>query len=185
MIEKYKKEMSEIHAPADLVMRTREAMKKEEERLQAEKKKENKRLWVKWTAVPLAAAAAVLVLITIPSVLNGKGTQSQMPVQMGQEQESDLIKIESGLTAGSISDLITETEEKPKMELTEVSAIPEEFVGAREILRDGNTYLLIEEQDGTGWKAYVEKEGKGYLITGEIEDEESFLQEAGKLITEK
>ena len=184
MIEQYKKEMSEVHAPADLIERTREAMKKEEEKLQKKGKGRNITARI---IVPLSVAAAAFILIAVPSALKGAGTQTQTPALLGQENTSDVQKIESGMTADAANELAKENEIaiKAEMKMTELSEMPEEFADAREIKQDGYTYLLVERQDGTGWKAYVEKEGKGYLITGIAEDEESFLQEAEKLIMEK
>lgn len=64
MIEQYKKEMSEIHAPENLIKRLREAMNEEER----SKNRRAKR------AVPalVAVAAVILVLILIPGVLTSE-----------------------------------------------------------------------------------------------------------------
>lgn len=199
MIEQYKKEMSEVHAPANLIERTREAMKKEEEKLQTEdgrgnvtakaekRKKGTGKRRINWITVPLSVAAAAFILIAVPSALKGAGTQTQTPALLGQENTSDVQKIESGMTADAANELAKENEIviKVEIEMTEVSEMPVEFADAREVKQGEHTYLLAERQDGTGWKAYVEKEGKGYLITGMAEDEESFLLEAEKLIMEK
>ena len=196
MIEQYRKEMSEVHAPDDLIKRTREAMKREEGKLQAEngkgivtvkaektKKEAGKK--VNWIVVSLSAAAAILIMIAIPSTFKGDGTLVQTPAQLGQENTSDVKKIENGITTDSADEAIKDSKADTEIEMTEVSEMPEEFAAAREIQQGGYRYLLLERQDGAGWKAYVKKEEKGYLITGITKDEESFLQEAEMLIMEK
>lgn len=199
MIEQYKKEMSEVHAPADLIERTREAMKKEEEKLQTEdinqdeirKTGKTKKVIGKrrtgWVAVAMTAAAAVLLLIAAPFVLQGTATQDKTPALLGQENTSNVQKIENGMSSNNADELTTENEKvkESEIEMTEVSEMPEEFADAREVKLGGHICLLLKMQEGAGWKAYVEKEGKGYLITGIAKDEEHFLQEAQKLILEK
>lgn len=196
MIEQYKKEMSEVHAPADLIERTREAVKKEEEKQQTEgrrgnitaeaekRKKETGKHRGNWIAASLSAAAAVLVLTAVPFALKGAGTQEKTPALLGQENASDVQKIKNGMAADEPAEE-SASEIKVEIKMTEVSEIPEEFADAREVKQDGYTCLLLVPYDGTGFKAFVEKEGKGYLITGMAEDEEHFLQEAEKLIMEK
>lgn len=75
MMDQYKQETSQIHAPADLIRRTKEAMQREELRLQQAQptdrpfKVHSSRIY-RW-ALPVAAAAMVLLLINITSSMVG------------------------------------------------------------------------------------------------------------------
>lgn len=97
MIDQYKKETSQIHAPADLVQKTKLAMQQEEQRLRetaggrdrsdtvvreqsstADKVKKSPRPMhrvYQWT-LPLTAAAAVVILLSVSMVMRGTGFKS-------------------------------------------------------------------------------------------------------------
>ena len=73
MMDQYKQETSQIHAPADLIRRTKEAMHEEEQRLQQSADRplgmHSGRIY-RW-ALPVAAAAMVLLLINAASIIVG------------------------------------------------------------------------------------------------------------------
>lgn len=75
MMDQYKQETSQIHAPADLIRRTKEAMQREELRLQQAQPADRPfgihsgRIY-RW-ALPVAAAAMVLLLINVTSGMVG------------------------------------------------------------------------------------------------------------------
>lgn len=95
--ERYKKETEQIHAPADLIARTKAAVREEEARIQAERAAQTaglagleakrathqqaftmqkKHSWGaaarKW-AYPLSAVAAIIVLVSVSMVMRGLG----------------------------------------------------------------------------------------------------------------
>lgn len=75
MMDQYKQETSQIHAPADLIRRTKEAMQREELRLQQAQPADRQfrvhsgKIY-RW-ALPVAAAAMVLLLINVTSGMVG------------------------------------------------------------------------------------------------------------------
>lgn len=82
MMDQYKKETSQVHAPAELIRKTKEAMREEEQRLIRERLQQEvivkpRRSYGKvyqW-ALPVAAAAAVCVMLFSVSVMRlGSGT---------------------------------------------------------------------------------------------------------------
>lgn len=93
MIDQYKKETSQVHAPADLVQRTKLAMQQEEQRLSesgerikradiaagaqrgtvadsTKRRAASARRIYKW-GLPLTAAAAILILISVSTAIRG------------------------------------------------------------------------------------------------------------------
>ena len=84
MMNQYKQETSQIHAPAELIRKTKEAMREEEQRLNREGKQKNvivqpKHSYgkvYKW-ALPVAAAAAFCVMLFSVSIMRfGSGSGS-------------------------------------------------------------------------------------------------------------
>lgn len=87
MMDQYKKETSQIHAPADLIRRTKDAVRQEERRIAREKQEsfaaektqsggtvQPKRSYVKvykW-ALPIAAAAVCLILLNVGVMRYGR-----------------------------------------------------------------------------------------------------------------
>lgn len=173
MIQQYKKEMSKIHAPAYLVERTKEAMRREEEKLKEElagllekpgsvsdiQKKSNR----KKIAISFLAVAAVLLVVLMPNMMKDTGVrmQTQKPLQLAPKEMSDLQIIEYERAKESMPEDITDEESGEE------------------------TYFILKDEKTKNLKAFVEINGNGYVISGELEDEESFLQEAEKLLHEK
>lgn len=87
--EQYKKETEQIHAPADLIARTKAAMREEEARIQKERevrtvksgmqeipaaqKKHSLGMTARKWAYPLTAVAAILVLVSVSMMMRGLG----------------------------------------------------------------------------------------------------------------
>lgn len=63
-IDQYKEEIAQVHAPADLIEKTKAAVRKEEKRVLRE------RAVRKW-AYPLTAAAALLILFSVSATMRG------------------------------------------------------------------------------------------------------------------
>lgn len=94
--EQYKKETEEIHAPADLIARTKAAVRREEERIQRQQaakpvvqegkspaqeisvlsKKNSRGTAARKWAYPLSAVAAVIVLASVSLMMRGLGKSS-------------------------------------------------------------------------------------------------------------
>lgn len=131
MKDQYKKETSQIHAPADLVQKTKLAMQQEEQRLKESADKADRpditvgmqreyaadglekgfksshRIY-KWS-LPLSAAAAVLILVSVSAVMRtGKSdySASDMMADSGYEKRTD----EQFSEAASAEDTIEENE---------------------------------------------------------------------------
>lgn len=78
-MKEYNKETSQIHAPADLIRRTKEAVREEEQRLERERSLQSiaaqpKHFYgkvYKW-ALPVAAAAVCLILLNVSGIMFGR-----------------------------------------------------------------------------------------------------------------
>lgn len=99
--EQYKKEMEQIHAPAELIARTKAAMRVEEARIRREFAVHNVRKW----AYPLTAAAALLILVSVSAMMRGlKGAEVSMKEapsnEMAMEMEPSEMSGGEGLDGG-------------------------------------------------------------------------------------
>lgn len=85
MIDQYKKETSQIHAPADLILKTKQAVREEEKRIQRERVQQKQEVQglnaagqkksgygkvYRW-ALPVAAAVLFAVLMKVPTMMIG------------------------------------------------------------------------------------------------------------------
>lgn len=97
MMNQYKEETSQIHAPADLIQRTKQAVRKEERRIEqlngyADKsRRQSYKKVYKW-ALPVAAAVLFVVLMNVSSMMVGRkfsSSQSDEPMEMTSEMADD------------------------------------------------------------------------------------------------
>lgn len=127
--EQYKKETEQIHAPIDLIVRTKEAVRKEEARIQAERgaqaaeagiqevpavgKKRSRGAASRSWAYALTAAAAILVLVSVSMMMRGlKNAGADMTAyesaaeteEFAVEEESEAAFDETGMAADAASD---------------------------------------------------------------------------------
>lgn len=163
MKEQYQKEVSQIHVPKELLEKTKQAMKEEEERL--EKQNETKR--IPFSRISLAAAAAVLLLIVIPVVsfyvkTDENNSEQKMPIQLSGQKSPGIGQIEKG--------------EDAELKIEEVSERSAEFENAKETLIGEKTVFMIKDIQTGNFKAYFEKDQKKYEINSAISDEEEFKQ---------
>lgn len=109
MKEQYQKEVSQIHVPNELLEKTKRAMKEEEERL---KQAESRRKVLPFPVLLSVAAAAVFLIIAYPAALTGNdsGENSKMPLQMAEQEQMSITKIEADQTSQDDSE-----EEKEEM----------------------------------------------------------------------
>ncbi len=134
--EQYKKETEQIHAPIDLIVRTKEAVRKEEARMQGERraqaaesgiqevpavrKKRSRGVASHSWAYALTAAAAILVLVSVSMMMRGlrmSGADTAVyesaaeTEELAVEEESDAAFEETGMAAGAALDEGAVTEE--------------------------------------------------------------------------
>lgn len=186
MIEQYDKEMSQVHAPAELIQRTKAAMHQEEERIQTidqekdrtTKKKSRKRQV--WTLV-VVAAAAILVLAVLPVVLLGSrsAADTKMPVRAGRaEPATSLLPQEN-----SPIPRLSSAESLEEGVLTEVSEMPAEFEDVEPVeWGQAKVWALAGKE---GWKAYIESAKGTYLYEDQAASREEFLQKIEELLAEE
>lgn len=134
--EQYKKETEQIHAPIDLIVRTKEAVRKEEARMQGERraqaaesgiqevsaapKKRSRSVASRSWAYAMTAAAAILVLVSVSMMMRGlrmSGADTAVyesaaeTEELAVEEESDAAFEETGMAAGAALDEGAMTEE--------------------------------------------------------------------------
>lgn len=108
-MKEYNRETSQIHAPADLIRRTKEAVREEEQRLERQRLQQSAAAQPKYSygkvyrwALPVAAAAVCLILLNVSGMILGRGiSKSQL------ESASDT---SSGVAPASDSDMGMQSE---------------------------------------------------------------------------
>ena len=169
MKEQYQKEAAKIHVPAELLQKTKQAMREEEEKQRKSGKRGKIILFRSLTA---AAAAIILLAVGYPAlssffqVKSGEDNRN-VQIQLAEQKPAGMDKIEKPAGAG----LVTEETEK----------MPEEFKTGEEIQIGNQTFRLIRESDSSYLKAYYEKEQTGYVVSSQITDEKVFLEELSQL----
>lgn len=112
--EQYKKETEQIHAPAELIAKTKAAMREEEMRIRREfttqtaapagDRNDTKHFNVRKWAYPLTAAAALLILVSVSLTMRGikSGSKDSSPAyeEMAMEMESAEMSGGEDLDAG-------------------------------------------------------------------------------------
>lgn len=198
MKDQYRKETSQIHAPADLIQKTKQAMEQEEQRLKAVEerkvgsdgtaiteseaitKKAKKNSFTqqiyKWT-LPLTAAAAILILISVSLVMKSVKSDSSASDMMAEsEYEKDMGMQLSEAAAEESEILINESpaesdrndmaEDYVMAEAAEDAAYPEEMENAEsEAAEESETsagYQDMEAKKDTAETADVMNGGEAY-----------------------
>ena len=118
MMDRYNKETSQIHAPSDLIRKTKEAVRAEEQRIAEERSRQNtmvqsKRFYgkvYKW-ALPVAAAVFCLILFNVGVMRLGSGmgeskSDTTMDTASGAAESNDM-----GMQLGAF-DMVEEMEEE-------------------------------------------------------------------------
>ncbi len=161
--EQYQKEISQIHAPKQLLEKTKEAMKEEEKRLLQQRKAKAS---FPFGRVLPAVAAAVLLLVFSAAVIYFKADKTsleqEIPLQLSGKQEPEIGKIENGNNAG--------------LTVREVSKMPEEFLSISGTLVGEDTVLIVKDGETGAFKAYYENEQIRCEILSEITDEKEFIE---------
>lgn len=183
MKDQYRKETSQIHAPADLIQKTKQAMEQEEQRLKAVEerkvgsygtaiteseaitKKAKKNSFIqqiyKWT-LPLTAAAAILILISVSLVMKSVKSDSSASDMMA---ESEYAK-DMGMQ-------LSEADIEEDYAMAEDAAYPEEMENAEsEAAEESETsagYQDMEAKKDTAETADVMNGGEAYEQESELE----------------
>lgn len=183
MKDQYRKETSQIHAPADLIQKTKQAMEQEEQRLKAVEerkvgsdgtaiteseaitKKAKKNSFIqqiyKWT-LPLTAAAAILILISVSLVMKSVKSDSSASDMMA---ESEYAK-DMGMQ-------LSEADIAEDYAMAEDAAYPEEMENAEsEAAEESETsagYQDMEAKKDTAETADVMNGGEAYEQESELE----------------
>lgn len=109
--EQYNRETSQIHAPADLIRRTKEAVREEEQRIARERLQQNIVVQTthsygkvyKW-ALPVAAAAVCLILLNVSGIMFGRSMSKT------QSESASPTNMDSGAASASDSDMGVQAE---------------------------------------------------------------------------
>ena len=161
MKEQYQKEVSQIHVPKELLEKTKQAMKEEEQTL-SRKKMTGK--VIPFKKISMVVAAAILLLVMIPTGISfsrgmdqsENGGQMQMQLQLKNHAEPEIVKIGQG--------------GEKALSVKEVDRMPEEFEGADETVI-GDIIVRVTADEKTGYlKAYFERDGKAYAVTSKLTD---------------
>ncbi len=148
MLERYNKETSQIHAPADLIQRTKEAMRAEEARLQQAAPANTAdraarggymgkaRRW----ALPLTAAAAVVILVSVSTVMQSVKNDSSMA--------GDMASPESGADSDM---LLSEGESDMPLQFANEDSVAEAAVESNEAVAQD---AMPEEEKKAGTEKY-------------------------------
>lgn len=218
MKDQYRKETSQIHAPADLIQKTKQAMQQEEQRLKAVEerkvgsdgtaiteseaitKKAKKNSFTqqiyKWT-LPLTAAAAILILISVSLVMKSVKSDSSASDMMAESEyakdmgmqlsEADIAEEASEENEMLINESPAESdrndmaEDYAMAEAAEDAAYPEEMENAEsEAAEESETsagYQDMEAKKDTAETADVMNGGEAYEQEQESELEITGVEE--------
>lgn len=161
MKEQYQKEVSQIHVPKELLEKTKQAMKEEEQTL-SRKKMTGK--VIPFKKISMVVAAAILLLVMIPTGISffrgmdqsENGGQMQMQLQLENHAEPEIVKIGQG--------------GEKALTVKEVNRKPEGFEDAEEnVIGDSTVFVIADEETGY-LEAYYEKDGKAYAATSKLTD---------------
>lgn len=93
-MERYNRETSQIHAPADLIRRTKEAVREEEQRLERQQLQQSAAAQPKHSygkvyrwALPVAAAAVCLILLNVSGIMFGR-SMSKSQIKLAADTAS-------------------------------------------------------------------------------------------------
>lgn len=137
--EQYNNETEQIHAPAELIARTKAAMREEEMRI---RQKSAKGINVRKWAYPLTAAAALLILMSVSMMMKGLklgdmsmsgAPANDMAMESATTDMSDGGDLDGGMAAGAAMDsegAVEIAEEAFTDEMAEAEAAPAETPAA-------------------------------------------------------
>ena len=165
-MDQYNKETSQIHAPADLIRRTKEAVRQEEQRIAGErvqqvtavKPRHSYAKVYKW-ALPVAAAAVCVILLNVSGLMFGRsmtgaGTGSAMDMTAGIANNAGMM---SGAAQSNDADMMSDAAESVEAEMqyedidmaeSVADATEEESVDKGSSISGMRTEVTAEAADG-------------------------------------
>lgn len=101
MKEQYQNELSQVHVPAELLAKTKQAMKEAEKKAEvAEEIKPEKGKIVIFSKISMAVAVAVVLLVVVPVsselIKGGNQTEQEMQLHLSGPNEIELQQIKPG-----------------------------------------------------------------------------------------
>lgn len=185
MMNQYNEETAQIHAPADLIRRTKEAVREEEQRIMREQLQQNtvlqaKRSYVKmyrW-ALPVAAAIFCVIILNVGLLrpekgMSGATTDSSMDTASGGVELNDM-ELQFGTTA--IYEEAAEAAEEPmdKSDAYGMSGGAATDAGAS-VTTDTSASVTSDTASDAGDDGYEDAAGKdtnGITMSEEAEEEQ-------------
>lgn len=181
MMDKYKEEMSNVHAPMDLIMKTKAAVKEEEIKYQEELANANSNISNKEkdtfndsnvqveetdkrvvefkpraskfkVAIGVLAAAAVLLIVVLAGGLGRTDKGEQVD------------KLASGKESTEGTEISGHDKPFDVVELNDANSIPLEFDNVEELSEGDMLYRYITLDEG-GAKVFVKQNEKAYIFT--------------------
>lgn len=187
VMDQYHKETSQIHAPADLIRRTKEAVRAEEQRIAREKQQQNAVVQpkhsygkvYKW-ALPVAAAAVCVILLNVSGLLFGRskggswsGSSMDMAMETAPSNDSSMgIQAGAADTAGEIAEAAQEPVNKGSSNVNTAVTMEDAVAAADEEYEN-------EDYDGgqsAGAAVSSEAENDMYDTAESVEAENSYIK---------
>lgn len=166
MKEQYQRAVSQIHVPSELLLKTKQAMKEEEARINGQGHKEKV---IPFRMISMVAAAVLMVIIAVPMASGLLRTGSEEEMAKPQMQLAGTMQPELGaIPKGDVGP-------KQVLAVTKADMVPEEWTETEEVTVAGKQILLAMDEMTGYYMAYDAEEGQ--IVTSEIADKEMFLKE--------
>lgn len=169
MIEQYRQEMELIHAPKELVDKTKMAMKREEELLQ--KKRQRRKAPPFW--VPAAVAAAALLFGLFVTQFFGK----RVLLETKPETNQNAILLEQlELMPEKIMPGVSKAEKEFQFYM--IQDFPREFmseISSTETVEEVTVHFFMDEKTGF-YKAVFQWDSMNYLAISQTENKELMVE---------
>lgn len=170
MMDQYRQEMEQIHAPKDLIDKTKMAIKREEELLKEKKQKRN--MMTFFVPAVVGAAAALMVAVLILQSFRGR-------IAFGQEAEMNqnaVLLEQLELTPEKITPGITKDEKEFQFYM--IQDFPEEFlsdISEEETVKGIPVHFLKDDETGF-YKAVFQWDSEKYLAISRTVNKELLEQ---------
>lgn len=169
MKEQYQRAVSQIHVPSELLLKTKQAMKEEEARINGQGYKEKV---IPFRMISMVAAAVLMVIIAVPMVSGLLKTGSKEELAKPQMQLAGTMQPELGAIPKE------DIGSKQVLTVTKADMVPEEWTETEEVTVAGKLILVVTDETTGYYMAYDTEEG--VMITSEISEKEVFLKELEK-----
>lgn len=169
MKEQYQKEVSQIHVPSELLLKTKQAMKEEEDRING--KGRNAKV-IPFRMISMAAAAVLMIIIAVPMVSGILRTGSEEEMTNPQKQLAGTVQPELGAIPKG------DAVQNQVLIVIKADMVPGEWTETEEVTVAGKR-ILVAADETTGYYMAYDAEA-GVMITSEISEKEVFLKELEK-----